>query len=175
MYKYGLIIGILLCGSCYGQGVVGMEQVVDLPEDGTKWHVSVVGTGEQYNELIRWFESDDNLKSLRGQVHFHPISDKDGIQAYNVPGLPAVRLQDDKGKVLYEAWGENIPITSQGLYGAMARAIRPCPWDQPDPPDPVDSGGGPPRVDFVVDWRLLIIVAALVAGLAYRFYEGENR
>jgi hypothetical protein len=171
----GLLV-LLLCRSCHAQGVVGMEKTIKLPEDGTKWHISVIGTDERYKELVQWFEAGV-LKDLRSQVHFHPISDKTGIQAYQAKGLPTVRLQDDKGRVLYEAAGDRIPATAYGLYGAMARAIQPCPWDEPDgqdpdPVDPVSDGGGKPTVPWYmilsVDWRWLIVVAAVIAGIVLR-------
>jgi hypothetical protein len=174
-YLLAALLVFMLLRSCSAQGVVGMDKVLTLPEDGTKWHISVIGTDERYKELLAWFESP-TLKKLRDQVHFHPISDKTGIQAYQVKGLPTVRLQDDKGRVLYEASGDSIPATAEGLYGAMARAIKPCPWDPGpdypvDPVDPVDDGGGPPKVDFVFDWRLLIIVAAVLVGLMARLLD----
>lgn len=186
------LLTLIFVAKCSGDelpaGVIGMDKVVKLPEDGTKWHISVVGSGARYTEVVGWFESEP-LKSLRAQIHFHPISDKTGIQAYRVKGIPTVRFQDDEGKVIYEACGDSLPVTALGLYGAMARAqigrqIKerlqgPCPWDpdQPaDPEDPVSDGGGPPALSpwAIADWRFLVVAALVVAAAVIGFKQGRE-
>jgi len=159
-------------------GVIANERVINLPNDSEKWYLSVVGVdGEaRYEKILAWFDGDDALKQLRLQVHFRKINNDTVIYrtryASNVRGLPTVRLQKSKGEVVYEASGNDLPLTAGGLYGALANAssqaqdfgiFRPwggrrnkcpdgrCPIkpepvkpDKEDPPPaPVDDGGAP--------------------------------
>jgi len=158
-------------------GVLVEERVVRLPNDHGKWYVSVVGDGRDaaYQRLLAWFDTNANLKTLRAQVHFCPIAAGTAIyqERYkeNVKGLPTVRVQKPGGEVIYEAAGKNLPMSADGLYGAIAdgvysaQGIRPVlPWrrdmerrcpapgpspqpepqPQPDPePQPIDDGGAP--------------------------------
>ena len=160
-------------------GVLAEERVVSLPQDQGKWYVSVVGnsTDPRYNEIVGWFDTNASLKKLKNQVHFCPITTDTAIYqaryAANVKGLPTVRVQQPDGTVVYEASGKNLPMTAEGLYGAIAGAVsnaqglrpilpwrrdmerrcpgpgpcptpNPSPEPQPDPdPQPIDDGGTP--------------------------------
>jgi len=101
-----------------------------------------------------------------------------------------VRVQQPDGTVVYEASGKKLPMTAEGLYGAIASAvntaqgIRPAlPWrrdmerrcprpgpsptpnpqPQPDPePQPIDDGG-PPDLDSPVESVLPVWCAMLIA------------
>jgi hypothetical protein len=145
-------------------GVLAEERVVNIPQDQSKWYVSVVGnaTDTRYNEIVGWFDTNASLKKLKNQVHFCPVtSDTATYQARyasNVKGLPTVRMQKADGTVVYEAAGKNLPMTAAGLNGALAGAVStaegirpilpwrkdmerrcpgPCPKPQPNPqPDP---------------------------------------
>jgi len=147
-------------------GVLAEERVVNLPQDQNKWYVSVVGnaTDPRYNDIVGWFNTNPSLKKLRDQVHFCPVTSNTGIYqeryAANVKGLPTVRVQKPDGTVVYEAAGKNLPMTAEGLYGAIAGAVNtaqgirpilpwrrdmerrcpgpgPCPTPYPQPnPDP---------------------------------------
>ncbi len=158
-------------------GVRVKERIVNLPNDDGKWYLSVIGDPDdvQYKSLRMDFKSGD-LRKLRGQVHYCPI--EKGTSAYleryakNVSSLPTVRLQDHEGVIIYEAAGNKLPITPEGLYGAMANAIMraqglevfapwrrrpcpsPCPTPRPSPgpspvpnvdpePAPLDGGAAP--------------------------------
>ncbi|MFZ5833148.1 MAG: hypothetical protein ACOY3P_23930 [Planctomycetota bacterium] len=170
---------------CLGDAVHGVlveERIVRLPQDESKWYVSVVGdaTDARYNEIAGWFDTNASLKKLKNQVHFCPVRTSTAIyqQRYapNVKGLPTVRVQKPDGVVVYEAAGKNLPMTAEGLYGAIAGAVNsaqglrpilpwrrdmerrcpgpgpcptpnPTPQPQPDPePQPLDDGG-PPDLD----------------------------
>lgn len=149
----------------------------NLPNDQGKWYVSVVGDTNEtaYRRVLGWFDADASLKRLKNQVHFCPITTGTPIYreryAPNVKGLPTVRVQKPDGVVVYEAAGNNLPMTAEGLYGAIGGAVNsaqgirsilpwrrdmerrcpgPCPTPnpqpapQPDPePQPIDDGGPP--------------------------------
>ena len=157
-------------------GVLAEERVVNLPQDQGKWYVSVIGnaTDPRYNEIVGWFDTNGNLKKLKNQTHFCPVTSDTAIYqsryASNVKALPTVRMQKADGTVVYEAAEKNLPMTAAGLNGALASAvsaaqgIRPVlPWrkdmerrntvpspnpqPQPDPePQPIDDNG-PPNVE----------------------------
>lgn len=142
-------------------GVLAEERVINLPADQGKWYVSVVGnaTNAQYQTIVRWFDTNAHLKNLKTRIHFCLVITGTAIYqeryASNVKGLPTVRFQQPNGVVIYEAAGNNLPFTAEGLYGAMADSINkvqgrsilpwrrnhvcpgPCPGPGPQP-DPVD-------------------------------------
>jgi len=160
-------------------GVLVEERIINLPNDQGKWYLSVVGetSDKQYQTILKWFDKDADLYKLRRQVHYIPVSTaKAAYQTRykpNIEGLPTVRLQNSEGVVVYEAAGDNLPFTPEGLYGALANDVAkaqrcrpilpwrremerrcPGPCPQPDPapnpnpdedpePGPIDDGGKP--------------------------------
>jgi len=172
----------VLADTATANGVLAEQRVVNLPNDQAKWYISVVGNASDtaYLRVLGWFEANVSLKGLKNKVHFCPVSAGTPIYqeryAANVKGLPTVRVQMPDGVVVYEAAGKNLPVTAEGLYGAIAGAVNtaqgirpilpwrrdmerrcprpgPCPTPnpqpqpQPDPdPQPIDDGG-PPLVD----------------------------
>ncbi len=110
-------------------GVLAEERVVNLPNDQGKWYVSVVGNANDaaLQRVLGWFDANASLKGLKNQVHFCPVTSGTAIYqeryAANVKGLPTVRVQKPDGTVVYEAAGKNIPMTADGLNGAMAGAV----------------------------------------------------
>jgi len=202
-----LALGIVLCilAPCKGDtinGVLSEERIVKLPNDQGKWYVSVVGDAKdsRYREVLGWFTNVESLKSLKNQVHFCPVtSDTPSYKeryAPNVKGLPTVRVQNDKGVVIYEAAGRNIPMTGEGLYAAIAVAVNGSeellPWrrnhvhpqaePKPEPkpilpildpePQPIDDGGAPEGDLPQYVWLLaLLCVAGLVVGIGVGQWE----
>jgi hypothetical protein len=182
-------------------GVIAEERIVRLPNDQGKWYVSVVGDASDaaYQRVLGWFDTNASLKTLRAQVHFCPVTADTAVYveryASNVKGLPTVRVQKPVGEVVYEASGKNLPLSAEGLYGAIAdgvyvaQGIRPVlPWrrdmerrcqpgpqpepspqPQPDPePSPIDDGGAPAVEPQTVapGWVLpLLCVVGFVGGL----------
>jgi len=176
-------------------GILVQEQVVKLPADQVKWHVSIVGNANDvaYQRTLNWFETSASLKGLKAQVHFHLVTTGTAIYqeryAGNVKGLPTVRVQKSGGEVVYEAAGENLPITAEGLYSAVVYSVQgrpvlpwrrgmekrcpgprpePEPQPQPDPdPQPIDDGGTPvvePQAGL--EWALaLVCIGGLLVGL----------
>lgn len=179
-------------------GVLVEERVLNLPNDEGKWYLSVVGekSDTQYQTILKWFESDANLYKLRRQVHYIPVTPEKAVyrDRYepNIEGLPTVRLQNHAGVVMYEAAGDELPFTAEGLYAAMARDVAmktqclrrpllpwrrnhscPCPQPNPDPdpapdpePEPIDDGGAP---DLATQsmlpplWLMLVVLFASAA------------
>ncbi len=138
-------------------GVIAEERIVNLPNDQSKWYVSVVGNKQdaRYQEIVSWFNTNEKLKKLKDQVHFCPITNNTTIYkeryAKNVIGLPTVRVQKSDGEVVYESYGNNIPMSADGLNGAIAERVlpwrkqvddrrrpRPCPSPSPSPAPPLD-------------------------------------
>ena len=160
-------------------GVQATERVLKLPEDGSKWYISIVGEkgNARYAEVLSWFENVPKLKKLQDQVQFAAIDTDSDIytERYrpNVAGLPTVRVQDANGKVVYEAAGNKLPASGESLYNAIARAASGSeewlPWrrnnKKPEPkPEPAPSpdtvpvpvpdespDGGPPVFEPVDD------------------------
>ena len=157
-------------------GVLAEERVVNLPKDQGKWYISVCGRSTddaRYQEILKWFDTDPGLAQLKRQVQFCPNTADMAIfqERYaDLKTLPAVRMQDAQGRVMYVACGKDIPWTSQGLNGALVGAVvdvqdtgdrilpwrremerrlpaptpRPAPTPAPDPDvAPIDDGGAP--------------------------------
>ncbi len=179
-------------------GVLAEERVVNLPQDQAKWYISVVGAADdaRYNEVLGWFENNASLTSLKGQVHFCPVTTNTTIYkeryAANIKALPAVRMQMADGVIVYEAAGENLPLTAAGLNGALAGAVndaqrllpwrrgvdnrlkgleqpKPQPEPQPQPqpqPQPIDDGGKPVVDQVDAEWDCPWYLLAPICGVA---------
>jgi len=111
-------------------GVLAEERVINLPQDSAKWYVSVVGNANdaKYKTILGWFDSVPGLKRLKVRVHFCPVTSDTPIYqeryAPNTKALPMVRMQNAEGVVVYQACGNDIPMTGQGLNGALANAVN---------------------------------------------------
>jgi hypothetical protein len=171
------------------------ERVVKLPQDQGAWYLTVFGTAgdAKFTQVQSWLESDTSLKKLKVQVRYNQYT-TDHVRykryATNMPGLPCIRIQDDKGRVVSEFWGSNIPSTSKALYrgikddltvksaGQIFRRRRPCPCPSPNPgPDPgpivvPEPPVGPPILEPDPEpepeesslWLFLAALSALVGG-----------
>jgi hypothetical protein len=187
-----------------GDGVDSQERVIKLPNDQNKWHVSVVGQGDRYQEILGWFESG-KLKELKSQVFFHAVTISDPIFARykdNVKGLPTVRVQDADGVVIFEA-SKDLPISAGGLYSAISRKVNaeellpwrrnhskpvePAPIDPSVPVDPEPSpldDGGAPVLEPVFDWEgaapiavVVLFILGLIAGeiqKSKQYHKGDK-
>jgi len=188
-------------------GVLAEQRVVNLPNDQGKWYISLVGNANDttYLRVLGWFDANASLKGLKNKVHFCPVTSDAAIYqvryASNVKGLPTVRVQKADGTVVYEASGKNLPMTAEGLYGAIAGAVNaaqgirpvlpwrremerrcpgpgPTPTPPPDPdPQPIDDGGPPDLEGPVASvlpawWAMLIALAAgSASGVARKWRE----
>jgi len=134
-------------------GVLAEQRVVNLPNDQGKWYISVVGNANDtaYTRVLDWFEANVSLKGLKNKVHFCPVTAGTPIYqeryAANVKGLPTVRVQKPDGTVVYEASGKNLPMTAEGLYGAIAGAVNTAQGIRPILPWRRDRNGAAPDLD----------------------------
>jgi hypothetical protein len=213
MNRLILLVCVLLASfasiyPCVADGVNGViceERVINLPQDQGGWYISVVGAigDANYQRVLGWFNTDAKMKKLRDTVHFCPVATDTAIYReryamttglYKITALPCVRLQRSDGSVVYQACGKNIPMTSQGLYGALANGVQmsegifpilpwrremerrcPCPQPNPNPnpnpdPDPEPQPIGPPDAPDVPEVEsdlppVWLIVLMLVAGV----------
>jgi len=137
------------------------ERVVDLPNDGAKWHLSIVGNVNDpvYAKTLSFFYSHEKLNTLKKQVHFYIVNDDTATfrdrYAATIRELPTVRMQMPDGVVIYERTGRLIPSTPAELYSEIANAVRnaqlPCPFNRcrprPAPAPAPEPAPMPPRVD----------------------------
>lgn len=87
------------------------DQVINLPEDGGAWHVSVVvdadwRTKAEQRTLVSWFYTHPTLCSLRTQAHWHLYTSGNPIYQERLrralgSAVPAVLVQDQYGQVVY--------------------------------------------------------------------------
>lgn len=171
------------------------ERMINLPQDQGAWYLTVFGEAEdaKFVELQMWLTTDEGLRKLKTQVRFNKYTtDQVRYQRYaqDVPGLPCIRLQNEKGLVVSEFWGDNIPSAATTLYNGIKgdlqdktswgcirkrRQNKLCPFKQhpqPKPPvvvDPVEPPVGPPVFDDPEPkesklWLLLVVLGALGGG-----------
>lgn len=170
------------------------ERVIILPQDQGQWYISLFGdiTDPQFMVLHEWFYGHAGLKNLRGQVHYNEYATT-GIRyqryAKTLPGLPCVRVQNSRGKVISEFWAEYIPMSSSALYNGICADMRkkvdgiktggpfrclknmqqrccpkPAPAPVPEPPS-VDASpvvDTPPVVQSSFPW--LLLGASIIVG-----------
>jgi len=136
IYSAIVLIVIVCCASqCVSaaittDGMLNDEKTITLPEDGGRWHLSVVGNlnSAQCKQLTTWMAQNEKLKQLVSQVHYHKVDVSTNIYkdryAPTLQGVPAVRLQDSSGRIVYDATIRNIPYTAEGLYAALYHAVN---------------------------------------------------
>lgn len=161
------------------------ERVIELPEDGDKWHTTIVYRDPQTDaasaKLAAQFAATPRLQSLLAQTHVHTWTAKDPIwrsryarEFGNV--APGVEVQMADGRMIYKASGTNLPEDGEQLAGEIAAAVASC------CPDAADKTRRPLADKFVPDLRspslkgpkemalaaLLAIVAGIVTHLVLR-------
>ncbi len=187
-------------------GVINtQERILTLPQDQTTWYVSLFGdtNDPKFHELKSWFKQNKELANLKRQVHFNEyVTGQVRYERYakNMPGLPCIRVQNEKGVVTSEFWGAYIPMTSEALYQGIVgdvedkaswgclgnrRRDRCCPKPiplQPQPPinPPPLPPVGPPDLKPVDPepepdqsnalWIMLLVMAAF-AGAGFGFAQ----
>jgi len=136
------------------------DRVIDLPEDGNAWHTTIF-TSENptphEQQILSWFESDEQLRKLKAQTHFHHYTPQSSVyERYGnltSAGLPSIVLQDNTGKVIYKASGANAPNAPWPLVKGVVECIRAhcphCPRPNPTPtPSPTPTPGPSPIPDI---------------------------
>lgn len=159
------------------------------PEDGDKIHVSVYGQGPRYEQVVKQFDTNPELKRLKDSAHFHAVPTSSRMFAENyaasTPAALTIRVQDSGGKVLHELRDGQIPLSAEALIRSINTAqvfskrgggcpdgnCRPQP-DRDPPPQPVTPGPvGPPPARF--PWLALIGLSVVGAGIgvAQKYYD----
>jgi len=136
------------------------ERIVELPEDGQEYHVSVIVHDDwrrrpEERRLVAWWSSDPYLASIKAQTHFHLYTLSDPIYqsrlAHAVDRLPAVLIQTAAGRVVVKLSGENIPPSAGPLVRLIVKLwkLHPLrPWLRPKPcPGPCPEPEPEPQPD----------------------------
>jgi len=167
------------------------EERISPPQDQGTWYLTVFGEADdtKFQELQTWLTTNPGLAKLKSQVRFNKYTtDQPRYQRYvkDMPGLPCIRLQNEKGLVVSEFFGDNIPESSTTLYRGIKSDLqnktsfgclrrRKCPEPKPEPLqiDPVEPPVEPPVGPPVLDepepeesklWILLTMLSALGGG-----------
>jgi hypothetical protein len=167
MHKFLIVVSLMIFAAnfLYGQdfGVLAKEHIVNMPQDQGKWHISVI-SDKGDNRILDWFDSNSKMKSLKNSVHFHYVTTDSAIykERYaanegnaKITALPCVRVQNAEGVIAYQVCGNQIPMTTEGLYAAISEAVNGAgdrkeilPWrhnhsnptPKPEPePDPIPA------------------------------------
>lgn len=185
------LILMLLCLAFAASATAAEDRVLTLPQDQGTWYLTVFGNPDaEFQTLTGWLESDKELAKLKSQVRYNEYTtDQVRYQRYakDIPGLPCIRLQNEKGLVVSEYWGTNIPTDSGKLYKGIKSDFsnkttwgcprRGCPTPTPTPtPEPVvivdvNVPTGPPVLEEEGEepsesnlWMLLVLLAAVASG-----------
>lgn len=116
------------------------DRIVELPEDGEKWHLTVAGDTTAA-ATIKWqIEAAPRLTHLSGQVitHFY-TPDFWWVKGYlQEDPKPVVMLQDRTGRIVYKASGADVPASAEELADEIEASVlaynENCPDCEP-PPD----------------------------------------
>lgn len=105
------------------------ERIFTLPQDQTTWYFTLFGdtNDPKFWELKTWVDTNEGLASLKRQTHFNEYTtDQVRFNRYaeSIPGLPCIRIQNGRGVVLSEAWGDNIPMTPEALFQGICGDVR---------------------------------------------------
>lgn len=153
-------------------GVVYTEGRIQLPQDQGKWYLTLMGdkSDEQFATVSDWFNQNPQLRKLKSQTHFNMLpADSAMFQdryRENTATLPCIRLQTAEGVVVFQASGDNLPLTAEALTKGLSERIfnfrrrcpdgncrphrEPTPEPKPVPDtdeDPIDHTGPPDTLD----------------------------
>jgi len=105
------------------------ERVIDLPQDQSRWYVTVIGdpANHQFQQVTEWFETHPELRKLAKATHFSMMSTRSAMytgrcnqsEAFAPPSLPCIRIQNQAGEVVYQVSGSNIPLSAEALVNSM--------------------------------------------------------
>ena len=210
MRSIAFLVALLVTSMVFAQdfGVLAKEHVVNLPQDQGKWHISVVNDKGD-NRILDWFDANSKMKSLKTSVHFHSVTTDSVVykERYatnegdaKITALPCVRVQNPEGVIVYQACGNQIPMTAEGLYAAISEAVNyaangagdrkeilpwrrnhsnPTPKPEPEPaPEPAPEPIVPvtpdtPAVEPDSSSSTAIGIAACIAGLVVGIGIGQ--
>ncbi len=124
-----------------GNGTIVSERVLNLPDDGGKFFVSLILHDDWRSrpaevQLVTWWKTDMAVRQYREQARFNLYTESDPWfrQALSraVPSIPTVLIQEPSGKVLFPLKGDTLPTTAPAFAGIFSRLRNHCPGNQPD-------------------------------------------
>jgi len=135
------------------QALATRGEIVELPEDGTAYQVSVFvhhnwRERKRDREVVAAWSVDPRLASLKPQVHWRVFTNESTTYqkfAKHIPQLPAVFIQRPGGMVVWKGCeGGSLPASAAGMGDAVGqifkRPIYILPWRRPKPcPVPHDT------------------------------------
>lgn len=101
------------------------ERIIQLPQDQDKFFITIFGSpnDSKFQAVRAWFNDVPELAYLKSQTHFNTVtSDSPDFRAKYSKGisdLPVVRVQTATGGVVYQASGDNLPLSGQALSRAI--------------------------------------------------------
>jgi len=136
-----------------------------LPDTGGMWHLSLFLNDDWEQrpdevQVVRHFSTDCRLRRLREQTHTHIYTPSNPLYTHryakSIQRVPAIRLQQRDGKVIYQVGNAiAVPATAKKLGNDIARAIKErCPFPRPRPeptPGPTPTPRPTPIPDMVPD------------------------
>lgn len=112
------------------------SRVVDLPQDQSRWYVTVIGdtSNPQFNQITSWFNTHPELRKLASNTHYSVMDTNSAMYRgrreqsaqYAPPSLPCIRIQDQSGQVVYQVSGRNIPLSPEALVNSMQATCFGC-------------------------------------------------
>lgn len=97
------------------------KQVLNLPQDENKLYLTLYGdsNNEQYQNLKKWFNENESLRSIRTQTHFSAIDTDSKLfkerYADEVDKSPCIRFVTPGGVELLRIDGTAIPMSDSSL------------------------------------------------------------
>ena len=129
------------------------ERIIDLPEDGRRWHLVTIYKDKALTDagdrrLSALIAATPRFQALRAQTTVSTWDRNDPLYTarylkYLGGEAPAIILQTDEGKVCYLARGQNIPLDGERLADEIAAAIEQCRPPLPRPNDTPSPVPGP--------------------------------
>jgi hypothetical protein len=152
------------------------------PDDSAKPYITVFGTGSRHSEVVNWFDTNEELRTLKAQAHFNVIDTNSAMfkqrYASTTPNKLTIRFQDANGSITHET--SDLPLSAEAFIkqtnqAECFRRRQPTPPPQRDPePQPLAPLPVKPAARF--PWLLLGILttAGAVAGAAIQWRKTKK-
>lgn len=127
------------------------SRVIDLPEDGNNWYLTVVTAPGDGVPLERWLMFNPRLARLKAETRFNHYTPDNPMYRERVctwlnGAYPIVALQQADGQVVFKASGSTIPRSPDALADEIAASIASCPNCHPRPQPAPEPGPQPTPV-----------------------------
>lgn len=171
------------------------EQVVTLPQDQNKPYITVFGhpNDPRFREVVKWFQTNPTLVSLKNQTHFNAIHTTSAMftERYAASTAPVlmVRMQvAGELEPIAELAGKAVPITADALAkhlntkAGSATCLKRllCKPDKTKPPekDPEPQPLPPPTTPAKPNQRelpvwpcVVAVILAAIGGAGFGLYK----